>query len=109
MTTENILDEANRITSGARNEAYGSPLDNHTTTATLWTEYLLRKYGNCHRLDADDVCMLNILQKISRHANAPKRDNLVDIAGYARNSEMVDVERQRRENKGVPNGLRETT
>lgn len=33
--------------------------------------------------------MLNILQKISRDANAPHGDNLVDIAGFAENAHRV--------------------
>jgi hypothetical protein len=32
------------------------------------------------------------LLKISRDANRPKRDNLVDIVGYTRNIEMIDEE-----------------
>jgi len=91
--SETILDEAARLTGGDRNKSYGHPLDNHTVTADFWTGWLTRKYGVTVKLDAEDVCWMNILQKISREANAPKRDTVVDVAGYARNVEMVQDER----------------
>ena len=88
---ETILDEAARITSGTRNKEYGEPKDNHKCTANLWNTYLTRKYAIYDiEISERDVCILNILQKISRDANMEKRDNLVDICGWARNIEMLD-------------------
>lgn len=85
-----ILDEAARVTSTERNEHYGAPAENHGCTAELISGYLTRKYGHRITLDADDVCVMNILQKVSRLAHTPRhRDSLVDIAGYARNVEML--------------------
>lgn len=88
----NVLLEAQHITAGDRQRYYGHPLDNHGATAALWTAYLRRRRMLPHgtALSARDVCMLNVLQKVSRDANRQHRDNLVDIAGYARNAEMVD-------------------
>ena len=87
----NVLEEANDIVHGNRNEAYGHPKDNHTTTALFFSHFLQRKYGvgTTPLLDAEDVCFFNILQKISRSAESYRRDNLVDIAGYAANIEMI--------------------
>lgn len=81
----NILEEANEIIHGARNQAYGSPLENHGLTAKYWSQYLNVP------VTAEDVCFLNILQKISRAQNGIdlNRDSLVDIAGYAGNIEMI--------------------
>lgn len=88
MTTDlTILTEATNIVDGARRQSYGTPQENHGRTAALWSAYL----GGKREITARDVCMLNILQKVSRDRFAPKRDNLVDIAGYARNAELVDV------------------
>lgn len=81
---ENVLAEAARIVDGARQWSYGTPRDNHGRTAALWSDYL------GFEVNARQVCMMNILQKISRDRHAAKRDNLVDIAGYARNAEMVE-------------------
>lgn len=79
-----ILDEAAKLTSTERQATYGHPRDNHARTAALWSTYL------DHPITTRDVCMLNILQKISRDMASAKRDNLVDIAGYARNAEMLE-------------------
>lgn len=81
---ETILEEARRIVDGDRRQDYGHPSENHGMTAALWTAYLGVD------VTARDVCLLNILQKVSREGSgAPKRDNLVDIAGFARNAEIV--------------------
>lgn len=79
-----VLAEATKIVDGARRAAYGTPQENHTRTAEMWSTYLGVK------VTARQVCMLNILQKISRDAHAATHDNLVDIAGYARNAELVE-------------------
>jgi len=94
-----VLDEASDIVQGVRQEAYGHPRDNHACTAALWNAYLERRGANLYSqdgeddhlyLDAFDVCMLNVLQKVSRLAHTRQRDGLVDIAGFAANAEMVD-------------------
>ena len=40
------------------------------------------------RLDAQDVCVFNILQKLSRFANRRTDDSVTDIIGYALNIAM---------------------
>jgi hypothetical protein len=88
--SESILQEAQRHVHGARNQDYGHPMDNHGRTAALWSAYLAQP------VTPEDVCFLNILQKISRAQHSITRDSLVDIAGYAANVEMVEDERERR-------------
>jgi hypothetical protein len=84
-----ILAEAGDVVHGDRRKDYGSPLENHDRTAKLWSGYLGVP------VTAEDVCMLNILQKVSRAKHALKRDNLVDIAGYAANVELIENERKK--------------
>jgi len=86
---ESVLDEASRLVQGARRDGYGHPLKNHTATAEMFGAYLQRKYGIDLPLNADDVCWFNIFQKASRDANSPDRDNLVDVAGYVHNIELI--------------------
>lgn len=86
---QSILLEAEGIVHGARQADYGHPRDNHARTAALWNAYITGKYNASSGLNAEDVCFLMVLQKISRQMNAPKRDNLVDIAGYTANIEML--------------------
>jgi hypothetical protein len=84
----NILLEADKIIHGDRQKSYGTPLKNHTRTAALWSAYL------GVTITAEQVCYMNILQKVSRSATGvQQRDTLVDIAGFAGNIEMVEDER----------------
>ena len=78
------LEEAERLTSTERREDYGPPHENHARTATLWSAYLHAR-GRPAALSPEDVCWLNILQKISRECHAPKQDNLTDAIGYILN------------------------
>lgn len=87
-----VLDEAARLVHGDRQQAYGHPADNHACTAALWNAYLDRRaeaLDGKGGVDAFDVTMLNILQKVSRLAHSRTRDGLVDIAGFAANADMV--------------------
>jgi hypothetical protein len=92
---ENILQEAQRIVHGPRRDEYGTPLQNHTRTANFWNEYLGKRCPGI-QLTAEDVCYMNILQKVARKVTTDKitRDGIVDIAGYAANIELVMDERR---------------
>lgn len=83
-----ILAEAYRVTSGKRREDYGTPDKNHALTAAFW-----KLYDEARGPDQDglDVCLKNILQKISRHACGGQvtRDTFVDIAGFAQNAAFI--------------------
>lgn len=88
LSPVSVLREAERIVDGPRRDDYGTPLANHSRTAALWSAYLGVP------ITPRQVCMLNVLQKVSRDAHAPKKDNLVDIAGYVRNAQLVEWESQ---------------
>ena len=88
MTPEpkSILDEAKEITKGARRNHYGTPLENHTLTGRLWADYLKLDKP----LSPEQVCAMNVLQKISRTASGVfTRDTWVDVAGFAENGAEV--------------------
>jgi hypothetical protein len=85
---EDILSEAKRIVHGARNQDYGRPFENFSKIANLINAAFETKF------QAGDIPILMILLKISRHRNTYKRDNLVDIAGYAATAEMVEMSRK---------------
>ena len=95
--TENILEEALRLTSVDRHIDYGHPLDDYTKTAELWSA-LLR-----HKLKVDiewpDVIRCMVAVKLSRDVHLMKRDNMVDLAGYARCRQEALEEEQRRCNQ----------
>jgi hypothetical protein len=80
MTT--VLEEA-FATIIDRGETHGDFGENQLLTSILWSAYLAAG-ASPSDLRPHDVCVLNILQKISRlRCGRPDRDHLVDIAGYA--------------------------
>lgn len=83
-----VLTLAKAAVFGKRRDDYGTPLANHDRTAKLWAAYL------GHPVTAEDVCFMNVLQKVSRSATGQiTQDTLVDIAGYALNVDLVQKER----------------
>jgi len=65
---ESAVEEAQRLVHGDRGQAYGHPLEDFTADAAAMNAYLM---------------------KVMREAERPKRDNRVDIAGYAETLQMV--------------------
>lgn len=88
MTAKELIEQAQVVVSGDRQRDYGHPRDNHGCTAIMWSAWLSRKYDMPIEIDAQDVCFMNVLQKVSREANASKSDNSVDIVGYVLNAAM---------------------
>lgn len=80
----NILQEADLLTAGDRQRDYDHPLPNHQRIARLWNAYLDCRREPEGRILPEDVATMMILLKIARHVFTRKRDNLVDICGYAR-------------------------
>ncbi len=88
MKRADILTKANELIGGDRAQDYGSVKDNFERTGQMWNLYLSGRgiYDNnsTEQIEAADVAILNILQKISRLANSPDHlDSWMDIAGYA--------------------------
>lgn len=93
---ETVLEEAQRIVHGERNKDYGHPLDDFTRTAEMATGLFRGKLLQGAKFTAEDVGLFQVLVKLSRQMNAPKRDNMVDTAGYAGTVQMCIEERERR-------------
>ncbi len=73
-----ILHEAESCICGQREQDYGSPEDNFSTIAVMWTAYT----GTM--ITALDVSMMMCLLKIARIKNGGGTgDSFVDLAGYA--------------------------
>lgn len=85
LPRESVLQEAQRLVYGDRQDAYGHPYDDYTRTARMWEAILgLSPYKITPRI----ACLMMAAVKISREVNAPKRDNLTDLAGYAACAQM---------------------
>ena len=80
-----MLDDAAKIVADDRMEKYGDPRVNHSRTAALWSVYLGTE------INARQVCMMNMLQKISRDAHNEQADNITDIVGYAACIAVLDT------------------
>jgi len=81
MTDKSILLEAQEITHGARAQAYGHVIDDFSRTAAMVSALLAHKLKA--PLTPNDITMMMCCVKLSRQANKPGRDNMVDLAGYA--------------------------
>lgn len=91
-----ILATAAEYVAGPRSSYYGHPLDNHGRTAILFKAYLLARFGVELDITEEDVCWLNVQQKVARDMNVPSADGVIDVAGYAANVAEVRAERDRR-------------
>ena len=80
---ESICAEADRLVTGARRSTYGHPFDDYSRTAATFNA--LTGYS----LTPADAVTFMLCVKLSRERNAHKRDNLVDLCGYAMCLEMV--------------------
>lgn len=79
---KSVLEEAQEIIHGDREQTYGHPAKNLTHISQQWRLYLNQKFGVDIELAAEDVCWMMADLKKVRQMNAPTRDNLVDGAGY---------------------------
>jgi len=87
---ESVCEEADRVVSLDRRNSYGHPLDNFTDIAKVF-EIVLNVPVTPEQAA---LCMVGV--KISREAHLHNRDNLVDIAGYAKVVDLIHEERKHR-------------
>ena len=94
---ETVLQEAQRLISGDRNEAYGHPIDDFDRAGRIIGAIL-----GIPDVPAEKIPLIMQAIKISRECHRPKRDNAVDGAGYWGTLEMVHAERERRKYAAAP-------
>jgi hypothetical protein len=78
-----VLREAEQLITGDRNQTYGDPTENFQNIADQWTVQFRHLLKDGARFTPAHVAQGQILVKTSRMIAQPKRDNYVDIAGYA--------------------------
>ena len=77
LAPETILEEAQRITHGARQQDYDAPEDNFAHIARIASAITKKE------ITPQDCAYVLMAVKLSREAFKHKRDNLTDLAGYA--------------------------
>ena len=79
MEKEDVCDVAKRLTSYDRQLDYGSPIEDFTKQAKMWSVILNTN------VTPQQIAMCMIAVKLSRLTNSPRhRDSVADICGYAR-------------------------
>jgi len=86
-----ILREAEELICGERNGDYGDAVTDFSVTAEYWNTYL-QSLGMSVFINAKDVALMMTLLKVRREATHPKRDNLVDAAGYVALAQKIEEE-----------------
>lgn len=86
---QTILEEAQNAVYGDRQADYGTVTENFKTIADLWSTVLKTKVTP----EQVGLCMVGV--KIARQMYKPKRDNLVDGAGYFATLEKMEKEKSK--------------
>ena len=79
-----LLKEADNLVSVDRRKDYVHPKDDFTTIGKIWGAIL-----NRDPISPETVALMMIGLKVGREAGKHKRDNLLDIAGYAKCHDMI--------------------
>ena len=82
-----ILKTALKLTTGDRHDEYGDCSIELDRVATMWSVIFETE------ITSNQVALAMIALKITRQMHANKRDNWVDIAGYARIGDIVNEEK----------------
>lgn len=83
-----ILQEADKVAGQDRSRDYGHPYHNHRRIAEIWSVQLERILSR--PIEPREVALMMIGLKLAREINTPKRDNLLDAAGYVKCVDMID-------------------
>ena len=79
---KNILEEANEIV-GSRDKKYGDPIESWERVSRVASELTGKQ------LTPTDCVTVLIAMKLVRQLYSPKRDNMVDLAGYAHINQLL--------------------
>jgi hypothetical protein len=84
---QSVLTEAQGLVHGDRCEQYGSPAKEYARTVGMVNAMLGAKLKE--PLTPEDLAYIMVCLKLSRQINKPKRDSLVDAAGYCEVAQWI--------------------
>jgi hypothetical protein len=84
---QSVLVEAQGLVHGDRNVAYGAPAEEYARTVGMVNAMLGAKLKE--PLLPEDLAYIMVCLKLSRQINKPKRDSLVDAAGYCEVAQWI--------------------
>lgn len=88
--TPSVCQIAHDLTNTDRIASYGHPKINFDDIARMWSVILRPILKPGEQVTATQVGLCNVATKICRHVSRPKRDNLIDMAGYANTIDKLD-------------------
>lgn len=89
-----LLQRANELIGGDRQQDYGDKLQNFAQIAMIWQGILATKLQPGEAITAEDVALCMIGVKMARLAKSPDHeDSILDVAGYAGCYEALQLER----------------
>lgn len=89
-----MLQQAEDLIGGQRQQDYGNKLQNFSQIAMLWQGTLAMKLAPGQRITPEDVALCMMQVKIARLAKSPDhKDSIVDVAGYAGCYDTLQEER----------------
>lgn len=82
-----VCEEADKLVTTERQSTYGTPAENFRITADMLNAAGFSFRGE--KMKPEDVGLMMIMVKVARQSFKHKRDNLVDICGYAKCVDMI--------------------
>lgn len=82
-----VLTEAQGLVHGDRNDQYGAPAEEYARTVGMVNAMLGAKLRE--PMTPEDLAYIMVCLKLSRQINKPKRDSLVDAAGYCEVAQWI--------------------
>jgi hypothetical protein len=82
---KSVLEDAYDLVNGDRQQSYGDAYQSFDRIAKLWSAYKGIK------ITPKDVASMMILMKVSRSVTSSKRDNWIDVCGYAELGSQIEA------------------
>ena len=90
-----LLEQADQLINGPRQNDYGDKLQNFSQIAMGWQMLLATKLRPDAEIAPEDVALCMIQVKLARLAKSPDhKDSILDVAGYAGCYDLLQAERR---------------